>query len=60
MAKVSWDEIGDELITDFCHERCPESKTDYTCPNHECPCWRMLVFCTNEDINDIHLARKRK
>ncbi len=49
---VEWDELKDELIQDFCNDRCPTAVGDYHCPDHNCPVWRTLTFSIQESMND--------
>lgn len=52
MEKPTVDQLRDEIIEDFCHRSCPESMSDYCCPDHGCPAWRVLTFCSVLDLED--------
>ena len=55
--KVEWDELKDEIIGDFCDERCHEEFEDRECLDHDCPVWRTLGFAIDEEIKDSHPGR---
>ncbi len=46
-------EVQDQLITDYCNENCPESVSDYHCPNHDCLIWRLLEICVADDVKEV-------
>ena len=54
MRKVEWDEVKDALLDNCCNEACPDATSDFQCPDHNCPVWRTLTFCENQDLLDAY------
>jgi hypothetical protein len=58
MEKLTWEEVRDELITDYCNDRCKKYMSDYYCPDHNCVVYLTLNFC-NDGLNNYPTKRHR-
>jgi len=58
MKKLTWEEVRDELITDYCNDRCKKYMSDYYCPDHSCVAWLTLNFC-NDGLNNYPTKKHR-